>query len=88
MEESFKCGSRRRDEPPRCLNDCAGSRLSAGLGISTSRIGNSTDEISCESLLADLRVAQGRGDVALGSTEKMLIVILERIVGDDRRERG
>lgn len=44
---------------------------------------NSTDGVTCESLLDDLHAAQAKGSVILRSTEKMLIVILERIVGDE-----
>lgn len=44
---------------------------------------NSTDGVTCESLLRDLRAAQTRDDAMLGSTEKALLVILERIVGDE-----
>jgi len=43
---------------------------------------NSTDGVTCESLLDDLRAAQAKDNVILGPTEKALLVILERIVGE------
>lgn len=47
----------------------------------------STDGVTCESLLRDLRAVQARGNAMLGPVEKALLVILERIV-DGGREEG
>lgn len=53
-----------------------------GMGCTYAKADNSTNGVTCESLLCDLRAAQARDDAMLGSTEKALLVILERIVDD------
>lgn len=53
-----------------------------GMGCTYAKADNSTDGVTCESLLRDLRAVQARGDALLDPTEKALIVILERIVDD------
>ena len=45
---------------------------------------NSTDALTCESLLEMLHEAQSDSKTVLSSVELALVVILERIVGDGR----
>ena len=59
-----------------------------GMGCTYAKADNSTDGVTRESLLRDLRAVQARDDALLGPTEKALLVILERIVDGGVRDEG
>lgn len=68
----------------RILDSCLSIQMEPGTFASgyglTVNVDNSTNGVTCESLLDDLHATQAKDNVILSPTEKALIVILERIV--------